>query len=650
MSCKINIRALTDTLIGDKDWLRNTDYRTVFISESPKHRINDNNLLGAAKTYANEWNEAIRKVMPELSSGIYYAGLYMDSSKYMVMPGIQIRIPDHVQKELDIAGERIMKERIEAAKEKDRKDARKIQEEDAKRAGVEYTKEYLANRSRIEVADFVKLPEIRDVRTEWFNGKTSMSIKEFLTTVKENHPAYDKLVTYLLKNLSNDTEIQLVDFIAGKDGVITHGLYNPNDNKIKLSETSMNRKQSAIGTALHEILHAQTYHTLQNNPELRTKINDKIAYIKTQLNIGEDYYGLTNADEFVASLFTNSRFAKRLQEIPATDKTSISLFDQILQMFFEFLGFVKGTSVYLEAAKLVTEVIEKQYQETLEFENALEAQGYEATDMFDRTNDNIKEGVSELFESNPELANIGTQEQYSKYLDTIFPDSKIKNIVYHVTSKLAKENIITDGFNEPDEENLDITEDSLLWFSKNKNYYIDDKKILDLGVVQAILNIKYPTISDHQMFLDYGDLSGIRSHELRGDGLITKETPDIGKIQEDVDAFEEFIQTGKFPDGYVPNNESDLVFAAVPNKSQIHILGSKADIQGFKEFVNQNATNNLQSDISNLNLTEEVLNYFYENSSKSKDFTNFVMDLKRYVNLLQNVKTNEEIVELIKCL
>jgi exodeoxyribonuclease-5 len=42
----------------------------------------------------------------------------------------------------------------------------------------------------------------------------------------------------------------------------------------------------------------------------------------------------------------------------------------------------------------------------------------------------VKEGVQELFNSNPELANIGTQEQYSQYLDTIFPDSKVKDIVY----------------------------------------------------------------------------------------------------------------------------------------------------------------------------------------------------------------------------
>jgi hypothetical protein len=42
----------------------------------------------------------------------------------------------------------------------------------------------------------------------------------------------------------------------------------------------------------------------------------------------------------------------------------------------------------------------------------------------------IKKGVEELFNSNPELSTIGTQEQYSQYLDTVFPNSKIKDIVY----------------------------------------------------------------------------------------------------------------------------------------------------------------------------------------------------------------------------
>jgi|GEM_PF-1838734 len=45
----------------------------------------------------------------------------------------------------------------------------------------------------------------------------------------------------------------------------------------------------------------------------------------------------------------------------------------------------------------------------------------------------IKEGVNLVFEQNPELSQIGTKEQYSEYLDTIFPESKIRDIVFHGT-------------------------------------------------------------------------------------------------------------------------------------------------------------------------------------------------------------------------
>jgi len=43
----------------------------------------------------------------------------------------------------------------------------------------------------------------------------------------------------------------------------------------------------------------------------------------------------------------------------------------------------------------------------------------------------VKKDVSEVFQEAPELASIGTERQYSEYLDSVFPDSKVKDIVYH---------------------------------------------------------------------------------------------------------------------------------------------------------------------------------------------------------------------------
>ena len=45
------------------------------------------------------------------------------------------------------------------------------------------------------------------------------------------------------------------------------------------------------------------------------------------------------------------------------------------------------------------------------------------------------EDINFVFEQNPDLARVGTKEQYEKYLKTIFPESKVKDIVYHGGSK-----------------------------------------------------------------------------------------------------------------------------------------------------------------------------------------------------------------------
>jgi hypothetical protein len=44
-----------------------------------------------------------------------------------------------------------------------------------------------------------------------------------------------------------------------------------------------------------------------------------------------------------------------------------------------------------------------------------------------------KEAVDFVFEHDPELADIGTKEQYLEYLETVFPESLIRRPVYHET-------------------------------------------------------------------------------------------------------------------------------------------------------------------------------------------------------------------------
>lgn len=182
-----------------------------------------------------------------------------------------------------------------------------------------------------------------------------------------------------------------------------------------------------------------------------------------------------------------------------------------------------------------------------------------------------KPGVAELFEENPELANIGTPEQYSQYLDTIFPDSKVKDIVYHGSQK---------GF---EGDNFDTSIISNGRSQGNGVYFSTDRKAVE----------KFAGISEsmYDMFTD-------------------KEMRNYLKVA--------VVNANKLID----NNE------VVVQPEQIHILASKADIEGFKEFVSDK--NNIQYQLTSKELSEadaklnsKLLNFLSQYGVQSKEINNF---------------------------
>ena len=216
------------------------------------------------------------------------------------------------------------------------------------------------------------------------------------------------------------------------------------------------------------------------------------------------------------------------------------------------------------------------------------------------------EGIDYVFSQSPELASIGTKAQYLQYLSTIFKTSKVKEIVYHGTArqfeKFQKGNKINkstelDAFYFAD--NIDYAKhmmhNAAIGMEPEAAEYqfelgLDDpeyKKLLSKGrVISAILNIKNPTIST--------------SKESFADNLSEK------SIQKGTDGVRrEFI---------AKHNNEWIAFES----EQIHILGSKQDIEGFKEFVNENKSNKVNLDDI---ITDLLANYSYTveiNTSKEK--------------------------------
>ena len=309
------------------------------------------------------------------------------------------------------------------------------------------------------------------------------------------------------------------------------------------------------------------------------------------------------------------------------------------------------------------------------------------------TSNIIKPGVEEVFQENPELASIGTQQQYSAYLDTIFPDSKVKDIVYHGssekfenfkdeklgTSTKAKDTDRGHAFSNSKEvaktygnniyssilntknivevspisgessefkneytslkEDIDSLEKNLKY-----NTLITDSKDLPLEYssyskkIKRILNIKKEGLN----FIAY--LDGKKIKELtKEEALAAWNTEDrksnIERVKKELSVLKNELTTFKYKNISDPRNLEDLkgdVYFA--RGKQIHILGSKADIEGFKDFVSKNGSNPSSKNETNTEKKIEPI------KPQSKDFitnkVNSSFDKYGYVDILTSGKNN----------
>jgi len=165
---------------------------------------------------------------------------------------------------------------------------------------------------------------------------------------------------------------------------------------------------------------------------------------------------------------------------------------------------------------------------------------------------NVKSGVGELFESNPELSKIGTEQQYSQYIDSIFPESQVKDIVYHGTmeSSLPKDGSFK-GY--------------ITYFSTDRKYSETFGFPINRKIVSTIVNVKNPYRTKSEM----ADVP----KELH----ITDEYTNPRIVKSDKNEYDSVI--GKDA-GQIEGNT-----IAIFEPEQIHILGNKQDIEGFKNFV-----------------------------------------------------------------
>lgn len=185
------------------------------------------------------------------------------------------------------------------------------------------------------------------------------------------------------------------------------------------------------------------------------------------------------------------------------------------------------------------------------------------------------EGIDFVFSQSPELASIGSKAQYLQYLSTIFKTSKVKDIVYHGSkSKFEKFDKSKLGSNTNPNKEFPQFNDSYLGFhfTGNPEYYkgrfeFGSKYEKNLNEYAVILNIQKPKdIADKNEF-SQNNIQFIKPEDVKNNDSIIYDYLDT------VD-FSSEKKVNKYTNNYV-----------VFEPEQIHVLSSKADIQGFKDFM-----------------------------------------------------------------
>lgn len=231
------------------------------------------------------------------------------------------------------------------------------------------------------------------------------------------------------------------------------------------------------------------------------------------------------------------------------------------------------------------------------------------TELQERLNNKeFLEGAKNAFESSEELQRFGTQEQYNDYIARVSlgivknpssgeynHESQVKDIVYH-------------GANEPIEGEKFVVRQGAtgngIWFSGSKRYAtnvmnrapqpesLSGRKLRgDATMYSVLLNIKNPAhfyessgailAQSSERFLE----GQIEPHRLHGNKQYDKNVNDGALFHH--------------PNSKKPETSDSAEQVVVFEPEQIHILGSKQDVQGFKEF----AAN--QQNIFNQRTTEQ---------------------------------------------
>jgi hypothetical protein len=234
-----------------------------------------------------------------------------------------------------------------------------------------------------------KLPRVADVRDvssidstarqRLFKGKNTIPTSEALLAIinTNSNPVIKKTAEFLLNNLPSVRDFPITLLPSGAFpltnergvNVKAAGVYSGDTQSIEMAEFANFPRGEMDVYVIHEIVHALTYRQARQKGKLSDDLMDLFTYAKSIVK--EDHYGLTDFDEFLTEVFSNSAFISTLSKYPPSPKNGQykNLLEEILAWIRSALKISNSDTLYDEAISLATNIVKENFEYMQKYPN-----------------------------------------------------------------------------------------------------------------------------------------------------------------------------------------------------------------------------------------------------------------------------------------
>ena len=288
----------------------------------------------------------------------------------------------------------------------------------------------------------------------------------------------------------------------------------------------------------------------ESNPELANAVYEAAGLINTsEIQLDKPRFNPDNVEANSYPIKINDKYAG----VVSVDKngyisSSIGMAGVELEKEFQSKGY--GTKVYIALAEQLAKEGKTLKSEAFGKQDINESANRIWKSLLNKGYAVDKGSYFEIQLKNKQQ----TQQLYSQYLDTIFPDSKVKDIVYHGSSIKKLEEI---------DKRFYVT------YYTNNIEYVKSFNLKNKYISAAIVNINNPLYTNKPI----------------ADAIPEDLTYTSPRYTEDI--YDSVIGKDAGYDMITQQTEGYTI-AVKNNVVDTHILGSQQDIEGFKEFVSSN--------------------------------------------------------------